>query len=141
MASAGTLSPAGAGTNESKERAREMLKCNQAILLEQLEAAQIVLGPAGISDHVFEGARAEGLSRTMEDNGHGSTVGMAIRLVAALLARQDEPIAEQGAHEFPRRDVARQPHTLTATVGAGLTSTSPAGSVGMGSPAWRRAST
>jgi hypothetical protein len=141
MASAGTLSPAGAGTDEFKERAREMLKCNQAILLKQLETAQIVLGPPGISDHILEGAGAEGLSRTMEDNGHGSTVGMAIRLVAALLTHEDKPVAQQSAYEFSRRDIARQRHTLTATVGAVLTSTSPAGSVGMGSPAWRRAST
>lgn len=109
--------------------------------LEQFETAQIVLSPPGVRDHVFEGATTESLSRTMEDDRYRSTVGMAIRLVTPLLTHEDESVAKQGVHELSRRDIVRQLHTLIATVRVRLTSTSPAGSVGTGSPAWRRAST
>ncbi len=130
----------------SEERLREQLEKLQPDTkgigsLEQLEAAQVILRPASVRDHVLQGTGAEGLSWAVEDDRHRPPIGMAIGLVAPLLAHEDKSIVEQGAHELPRRDIARQDHTLTATVGADLTSTSPAGSVGMSSPAWRRAST
>lgn len=108
-------------------------------LFEQFKAFQIILCPSSVLEHGFQKARTKRLSTAMEGYSYSATIGMAVGPMAAPLADENKPILKQGAHELPRRDVSRQDHTFTTTVGAGLTSTS--GSVGIGSPAWRRAST
>lgn len=40
------------------------------VSFQQLEASQIGFRPSGILDHIMQGARAEGVSRMMEDHSH-----------------------------------------------------------------------
>ncbi len=110
-------------------------------LFEQFEALQIIFCPSGVFDHIVQSAGAESVSRMMKDYGHCSAISMPVGLVAAFLTHEGKPVSQQSVHEFSRRDIARQDHTLIAITGADLTSTSPTGSVGIESPAWRRAST
>ncbi len=110
-------------------------------LLDQFEAPQIGFCPPSIFDHSVQGAGAKGLTGTVKEHGHCSAIGMTVGLMAALLTYQDKAIFQQSVDELASRDGSRENHIWTATAKTGLTSTSLDGSVGMGSPAWRRAST
>jgi len=102
----------------------------------QSEPFQILLGPAGIHDHSFQG-RPKRVIRNHE----AAAVWMAVDPVTAAASLELESILVQRLDELPGSNPPAKAHQkLTATTGEDMTIAPRSGSSGIGSPAARRSS-
>jgi hypothetical protein len=80
-----------------------------ALLSQQPEAFDIVLGPAGLLNHALQCLAPKGAPVAVEDHGNPPPVRVVINLVRTVAALIPKPVADEGGDHFARGEVTQQP--------------------------------